>query len=104
MEKVLTLVKKELEVARLQSEISDEVNEKVIQHQREFFLREQLKIILRELGLSKDDKTAEADTFRERMDALSPPEPVKKRFDDELHKLFRVGNRLARIRRNPQLS
>jgi ATP-dependent Lon protease len=87
MEKVLTLVKKELEVARLQSEISDEVNEKVSQHQREFFLREQLKIIQRELGLSKDDKTAEADTFRERMDALSPPEPVKKRFDDELHKL-----------------
>ncbi|MBQ23516.1 endopeptidase La [Alcanivorax sp.] len=87
MEKVLTLVKKELEVARLQSEISDEVNEKVSQHQREFFLREQLKIIQRELGLSKDDKTAEADAFRERMEALSPPEPVQKRFDDELQKL-----------------
>ena len=87
MEKVLTLVKKELEVARLQSEISDEVNEKVSQHQREFFLREQLKIIQRELGLSKDDKTAEADAFRERMDALSPPEPVQKRFGDELQKL-----------------
>jgi len=87
MEKVLTLVKKELEVARLQSEISDEVNEKVSQHQREFFLREQLKIIQRELGLSKDDKTDEADAFRERMDALSPPEPVQKRFDDELQKL-----------------
>ena len=87
MEKVLTLVKKELEVARLQSEISDEVNEKVSQHQRDFFLREQLKIIQRELGLSKDDKTAEADAFRERMDALSPPEPVQKRFDDELQKL-----------------
>ena len=87
MEKVLTLVKKELEVARLQSEISDEVNEKVSQHQREFFLREQLKIIQRELGLSKDDKTAEADAFRERMDALAPPEPVQKRFDDELQKL-----------------
>ncbi|KZZ29866.1 endopeptidase La, partial [Alcanivorax sp. HI0083] len=87
MEKVLTLVKKELEVARLQSEISDEVNEKVSQHQREFFLREQLKIIQRELGLSKDDKTAEADSFRERMQALAPPEPVQKRFDDELQKL-----------------
>ncbi|WP_290525273.1 endopeptidase La [Alcanivorax sp.] len=87
MEKVLTLVKKELEVARLQSEITEEVNEKVSKHQREFFLREQLKIIQRELGLSKDDKTAEADEFRERMSALSPPEPVRKRFEDELHKL-----------------
>lgn len=87
MEKVLTLVKKELEVARLQSEITEEVNEKVSKHQREFFLREQLKIIQRELGLSKDDKTAEADEFRARMQALSPPEAVSKRFDDELHKL-----------------
>ncbi|MCG8393235.1 MAG: endopeptidase La [Pseudomonadales bacterium] len=87
MEKVLTLVRKELEVARLQSQISEEVNEKVSQHQREFFLREQLKIIQRELGLSKDDKTAEAEEFRERMAALSPTEAVQKRFDDELQKL-----------------
>ena len=87
MEKVLTLVKKELEVARLQSQISEEVNEKVSQHQRDFFLREQLKIIQRELGLSKDDKTAEAEEFRERMSVLSPPESVQKRFDDELQKL-----------------
>ena len=87
MEKVLTLVKKELEVARLQNQISEEVDEKVSQHQREFFLREQLKIIQRELGLSKDDKTAEAEEFRERMSALAPPESVQKRFDDELQKL-----------------
>lgn len=87
MEKVLTLVKKELEVARLQNQISEEVDEKVSQHQREFFLREQLKIIQRELGLSKDDKTAEAEELRERMSALSPPESVQKRFDDELQKL-----------------
>ncbi len=87
MEKVLTLVKKELEVARLQSEITEEVNEKVSKHQREFFLREQLRIIQRELGLSKDDKTAEADEFRERMASLSPPDAVVKRFEDELHKL-----------------
>lgn len=87
MEKVLTLVKKELEVARLQNQISEEVNEKVSQHQREFFLREQLKIIQRELGLSKDDKTAEAEEFRERMNALRPTASVQKRFDDELHKL-----------------
>ena len=84
---MLTLVKKELEVARLQSQISEEVNEKVSQHQRDFFLREQLKIIQRELGLSKDDKTAEAEEFRERMSALAPPESVQKRFDDELQKL-----------------
>tara|TARA_R110002094_G_scaffold77797_1_gene84253 strand:- start:8401 stop:10173 length:1773 start_codon:yes stop_codon:yes gene_type:complete len=87
MEKVLLLMRKELEVARLQSEISEEVNEKVQKHQRDFFLKEQLKVIQRELGMSKDDKTADAERFESRMAELSPPEAVQERFDDELQKL-----------------
>ena len=87
MEKVLHLVKQELEVARIQSDISNEVNEKVSKHQREFFLREQLKIIQRELGISKDDKTAEAVEFRARMEDRFPPAAVEKRFEEELRKL-----------------
>src|SRR5690554_1269988 len=87
MEKVLLLMRKELEVARLQSEISEEVNEKVQKHQRDFFLKEQLKVIQRELGMSKDDKTADAERFEARMAELSPPEAVQERFEDELQKL-----------------
>lgn len=87
MEKVLLLMRKELEVARLQSEISEEVNEKVQKHQRDFFLKEQLKVIQRELGMSKDDKTADAERFEARMAELSPPEAVQERFNDELQKL-----------------
>lgn len=87
MEKVLLLMRKEQEVARLQSEISEEVNEKVQKHQREFFLKEQLKVIQRELGMAKDDKTADAERFQERMARLNPPEQVQERFEDELQKL-----------------
>ena len=87
MEKVLLLMRKELEVARLQSEISEEVNEKVQKHQRDFFLKEQLKVIQRELGMSKDDKTADAERFEARMAELDPPEAVQERFDEELQKL-----------------
>ena len=87
MEKVLLLMRKEQEVARLQAEINEEVNDKVQKHQREFFLREQLKVIQRELGIAKDDKTADAERFEERMAALSPPEHVMSRFRDELQKL-----------------
>ncbi|MCH8499432.1 MAG: endopeptidase La [Marinobacter sp.] len=87
MEKVLLLMRKEQEVARLQAEISEEVNDKVQKHQREFFLREQLKVIQRELGLSKDDKTSDVERFRERMAKLHPPEHVTQRFEDELQKL-----------------
>jgi len=87
MEKVLLLMRKEQEVARLQSEISEEVNARVQKHQREFFLREQLKIIQRELGLAKDDKTADVERFEQRMAQLNPPEQVQERFREELQKL-----------------
>jgi len=87
MERVLLLMRKEQEVARLQSEINEEVNEKVQKHQREFFLREQLKVIQRELGIAKDDKTADVERFEERMAKLNPPEAVQERFKDEIQKL-----------------
>jgi len=87
MERVLVLLGKELEVAKLQSEIRTEVEQKMSKHQREFFLREELKIIQRELGIAKDDRTADIDEFRQRMDNLAPTEQVSKRFDEELRKL-----------------
>ena len=86
MEKVLLLLRKEQEVAQMQAEITEEVNEKVQKHQREFFLREQLKIIQRELGIAKDDKTAEVDVFKQRMAEKDPPEHVRERFDEEIEK------------------
>lgn len=86
MQKVLPLLRKEVEVARLQGEISEEVNQKIQERQREFFLREQLKVIQRELGISKDDKTAESDEFRQRLEGKILPEAVQKRLDEELQK------------------
>ena len=87
MEKVLVLLKKELDVARLQSQIRERVDEKMTEQQREFFLRQQLKAIQKELGIAKDDKTAELDTFRERLAKLALPDQAKKRIDEEMHKL-----------------
>ncbi len=87
MEKVLLLMRKEQEVARLQSEINEQVNQKVQKHQRDFFLREQLKVIQRELGIAKDDKTADVERFDERMAKLNPPEAVQERYADEIQKL-----------------
>jgi ATP-dependent Lon protease len=71
MEKVLVLLKKELDVARLQSDIREKVDEKMTEQQREFFLRQQFKAIQKELGIAKDDKTAELDTLRERIAKLN---------------------------------
>ena len=87
MEKVLPLLRKEVEVARLQKELSAEVNRQIGDRQREFFLKEQLKIIQRELGITKDDKSADADEFRARLKGKDVPPAAQKRIDEELNKL-----------------
>lgn len=86
MEKVLLLIQHELEVAGLQTEIRKRVEQRVSEQQREFFLREQLKEIQKELGLSKDDKTVEVERFKQRLESLEVPEHAQQRIEDELQK------------------
>src|SRR5690606_14098079 len=87
IEKVLVLLRKEKEVAQLQSQISEQVNEKIQSRQREFFLREQLKVIQQELGISKDDRTADAEEFEKRLEGKTVPVAARKRIDEEMRKL-----------------
>jgi len=87
MQKVLVLVKKELEVARLQNQIQEKVEEKMTEQQREFFLREQLRTIQKELGIAKDDRTADLDLFQGRVKKLTLPPPANKKITEELDKL-----------------
>ncbi|HJV36112.1 endopeptidase La [Geomonas sp.] len=84
---VLILLKKELEVSRLQSKISKQIEEKVSQQQREFFLREQLKAIKKELGLEKEGKTAEIEKFEERLKELKLNDEAQRTVTDEIEKL-----------------
>ncbi|MCB1857685.1 MAG: endopeptidase La [Gammaproteobacteria bacterium] len=87
MEKVLALLNHELQLARAQSEIRKSVEDRMEAHQREFFLREQLKAIQKELGIEKDDRTAELERFRERLVGLSLPAQAQTRVDEEMQKL-----------------
>ena len=87
IDRVLVLLKKELEVSRLQSRISKQIEEKVSAQQREFFLKEQLKAIKKELGLEKDGKTAETEKFRQRLKTLKPNAEAEKTINEELEKL-----------------
>ena len=102
MEKVLVLLKKELDVARLQSQIRSRMEEKMSQQQREFFLKEQLKIIQKELGLAKDDKTAELDAFKARLQKLTLPAAAQKRVDEEMEKfsVLEMGSPEYAVSRN----
>ena len=102
MEKVLNLTKKEMDVARIQAKIRESVETTMTEQQRKFFLRQQLDEIQRELGISKDDKTAELDRFRKRLDDAKVPEKSLERIDEEMDKLamLEVGSPEYAVTRN----
>ncbi|OGN55274.1 MAG: endopeptidase La [Chlamydiae bacterium RIFCSPHIGHO2_12_FULL_44_59] len=87
IDKALMLLKKELDISKLQSTINQRIEATISKTQREFFLREQLKAIKKELGMEKDDKTMEAEKFEERIKARKVPESVLKVIREEMEKL-----------------
>jgi ATP-dependent Lon protease len=87
IDRVLVLLKKELEVSKLQTKISKQIEEKVSAQQREFFLKEQLKAIKKELGLEKEGKTAEIEKFEARLKKLKLNDEAERAVREEIEKL-----------------
>jgi ATP-dependent Lon protease len=83
------LLIKELEVLELGSKIQSQVQSEVGKNQREYFLREQLKAIQKELG-EGDDQAKEIDELRSKIDAAGMPEAVKKEAFRELDRLSKM--------------
>ena len=89
MDNLNRILIKELEVLELGSKIQSQVQSEVGKNQREYFLREQMKAIQKELGES-DDQTKEVDELRQKIDAAGMPEIVKKEAQRELDRLARM--------------
>ncbi|CAI0381777.1 unnamed protein product [Linum tenue] len=86
----LELVKKEMEITKIQESIARAIEEKISTEQRRYLLNEQLKAIKKELGLETDDKTAlSGEFFRERIEENKEhiPAPVLQVIQEELTKL-----------------
>lgn len=86
LEKVNILLAKELDVLELENKIQSQVQQEVDKSQREFFLREQIKAIQRELG-ETDSQTRDINELRERIAAAKMPEEVAKKAEEELNRL-----------------
>ncbi|KAF8065961.1 lon protease [Scenedesmus sp. PABB004] len=86
---VLELLKKEVELCKLQADIREQVEAKIMKEQRRMILMEQLKSIKRELGLEKDDKASLIGNFQAKWEPkkAAAPEEVRKVVQDELDKL-----------------
>jgi ATP-dependent Lon protease len=81
---------KEIEVQQLRTKIQTEVQDQVQQSQRDYYLREQLKAIQKELG-EQDEGQRETDELRQKIDAAGMPEDVKKEALKELARLARMS-------------
>ncbi len=91
---LMALLGKELEVLELGRKIQTEAQSGMEKVQREYFLREQLKAIQRELGES-DEQTVEVEEFRERIMAAGMPEEAQKEGLRELERLSRLPTAAA---------
>lgn len=87
IDKALALLKKELDLSRLQSNINQKIEATITKSQKEYFLREQLKTIKKELGIEKDEKSIDTEKFEERLRKRNVPEPVMEVIQEELDKL-----------------
>lgn len=87
IDKALILLKKELDLSVLQNNINQKIDATISKSQKDFFLREQLKTIKKELGIEKDDKLLDREKFEARIKERKVPTDVLKVINDELEKL-----------------
>ncbi len=94
LKRLLTLLGKEAEVLELGRKIQSEAHTEMEKVQREYFLREQMKAIQRELG-EGDEPSVEAEEFRRKIAAANMPEEARKEAERELSRLSKLATAAA---------
>jgi ATP-dependent Lon protease len=90
LEKINQHLAKELEVQQLRNKIQSEVQDRVQQTQREYYLREQMKAIQKELG-EQDEGQRDTDELKQKIESAGMPDEVKKEALKELGRLARMS-------------
>jgi ATP-dependent Lon protease len=85
---------KEISILELERKIQNRVRKQMEKSQREYFLKEQLKAIQQELG-EKDERTAEVEDYRKRIEEANLPEKVKEKALEELSRLEKMPPMVA---------
>lgn len=78
------ILSNEIEIMQIRIDLSNKVKERVDKNQREYILREQMKVIREELG--EQDTVSEADRFKEQTDKLKAPKEVKEKIYKEIQR------------------
>lgn len=89
LEHICVLIGEELEIAQIQERVQARVRAQMEKNQKEYYLREQMKAIQKELG-EDDERAAEVNEYRERMETAKLPKAAKERVEHELKRLERM--------------
>lgn len=87
---LMIVMERELGILRLQGDISEMVKQQVEENQKEYYLREQIKAIHKELG--EDDAESEADKFERKLAKLKATDKVKKKIKEEISRYKRISS------------
>ncbi len=94
LRRLVSFLARETEVLQLGQKIQNEARSEIDKVQREYFLREQLKAIQKELG-ERDEQTVEVDEFRKKIEAIKMPEEALKQASRELERLSKLPTAAA---------
>lgn len=89
-EVLMALLLKEIEITAIKSEFQAKVKERVDKNQKEYILREQMKLIREELG--EDNTESDADAFMETVKKLKAPKEVKDRIQKEIERFKNISS------------
>lgn len=89
MFRTIKVLESEIEILAMQKEIMGKVKERIDKSQKEYFLREQVKIIQEQLG-DKDGTLADIEKYEEKIKGLTLPQEVKEKLDREIRKLRNI--------------
>lgn len=87
IDKALILLKKELDISHIQYTINQKIDAGVAKSQKEYYLKEQLKTIRKELGMDRDEKTCDREKFEARIAERTVPGDVMTVIEEEMDKL-----------------
>lgn len=90
LEQCIMHLTQELEILKMGQKIQVEIQSKISTSQREYFLREQLKAIKKELGEDRDDFTRDLNKLKEKLDEAKLPKEAREKADEELRRMSTI--------------
>lgn len=89
-EKISVVLSREIGILRVQEDIARRVKEQVDENQKEYYLREQIKAIYKELG--EDDAVSDADRYKRKLEELKAPKKVRRKLEEEIRRFKKTSS------------